>query len=149
MITIHSDLTSNSQQAFTIENNSKFGEKKQGKVIYSKYEALYLIETGKAVGKIKLKQDEKNNYLVFKDLRKKGYIIKTGLKFGAEFRVYEKNKPHAKYLTYITAEKSGINLKEFISKNRTAHSTAKKLLIAIIDPEQDITYYEVNWTKLS
>ena len=29
-------------------------------------------------------------YPVFKDLREKGYVVKTALKFGAEFRVYEK-----------------------------------------------------------
>ena len=29
-------------------------------------------------------------YPVFKDLREKGYVVKTALKFGAEFRVYSK-----------------------------------------------------------
>ena len=56
MITIHSNLTSTSQNAFTLENKSRFGEKKQGKVIYSIYETLYLIEIRKAIGKIKFKK---------------------------------------------------------------------------------------------
>jgi len=83
MIQIHSNLTSNSQQAFTLQNKSKFGEKKSGKIIYSKYEAFFLVETKKAESKkkIKLNNKEKNNYLVFKDLRKKGYVVKTALKF--------------------------------------------------------------------
>ena len=70
------------------------------------------------------------------------------MKFGAEFRIYEKNKPHATYLTLITTSKQKLNIKEFIAQNRVAHSTAKKLLIAIVDSQQDITYYEVNWAKL-
>jgi tRNA-intron endonuclease, archaea type len=156
------ELSSNSAQAITLAKEKMLGERKQGKVVYSVYEAAHLIESGKAnlvrkskiipqsqSLKILLKNAElNNNYLVFKDLRKKGYIPKIGLKFGVEFRVYEKHKPHATYLTYITTEKAKINLREFISKNRTAHSTAKSLLMAVIDSEQDIIYYKINWTKL-
>lgn len=149
MINIHSNLTSTSQQAFTLENKSRFGEKKQGRIVYSVYEALYLIENKKAVGKIKLKnKEETNSYLVFKDLRKKGYIPKAGLKFGADFRVYVKNEKHAKYLVHIVNEKDKIGFKEILTKTRISHSTAKKLLIAIIDSQEDITYLEVDWLKM-
>ena len=146
MIQIH-NLKSNSQQAFTLENKSKIGEKKQGKIVYSKYEALYLVETKKAEfkKKIKLTKSEKDSYLVFKDLRKKGYIVKTALKFGAEFRIYKKSDKHARWLLDVINKK--ISLKEFISKNRIAHSTGKKLLLAIIDSQKDITYYEISWVK--
>ena len=166
-------LTSNSQGAVTLANTKKLGELKQERVIYSPYEALYLVETKKAepIKNTKkltnqqtislLSKKQKNfyqKYLVFKYLRKKGYIVKTGLKFGGEFRVYEK-KPskkfrvtegteslaHATYITYIIDKK--INLEEFISKNRIAHSTAKKLLLAVVDSEESITFYETNWIK--
>ncbi|MDD5192531.1 MAG: tRNA-intron lyase [Candidatus Nanoarchaeia archaeon] len=148
MITIHPNLTSTSQNAFTLCDKSGFGEKKQGIIIYSVYETLYLIENKKAIGKIKLKKNEKNNYLVFRDLRKKGYIPKAGLKFGADFRVYVKNERHAKYLVHIVNEKDKIGFKEILTKTRISHSTAKKLLIAIIDSQEDITYLEVDWKKL-
>jgi len=154
-------LSSNSQQAITLAKNKKLGEYKQGKVIYSKYEALYLIETkqtqliknnksiliNQTIKHLSKNKDFQNNYSVFKDLRKKGYIVKTGLKFGVEFRVYKSKKvKHATWLVYIT-KKNKINLKDFISKNRIAHSTGKKLLLAIIDSQQDIIYYEVDWIK--
>ena len=46
----------------------------------------------------------------FKDLRKKGYIVKTALKFGADFRVYEKGvKPgedHAKWVVFPVHERN-------------------------------------------
>jgi len=149
-IQIQKNLTSNSQKAFTLQNSKQLGEKKQNKIIYSKYEALYLVETKKAefTGKLpKLKKNEENNYLVFKDLRKKGYIIKTGLKFGTEFRVYKPKDKHARYLLDITTQKQKLNYKDFIAKNRIAHSTGKKLLIAIIDSQQDVSYYEIGWVK--
>ena len=144
---IHSDLSSNSQKAITLAKNKKLGEIKQGRVIYSKYEALYLIENKKAESKkkIKLNKQQQNNYLVFKDLRKKGYIIKTGLKFGTEFRVYKKKDKHSNWLVEVIDKK--INLKDFISKNRIAHSIGKKFLLAIVDSQKDITYYEVGWKK--
>lgn len=148
MITIHPNLTSTSQQAFTLFEKSGLGEKKEGKIIYSVYEAVYLIENKKAIGNIKLKKSQENNYLVFKDLRKKGYIPKAGLKFGADFRVYIKSEKHAKYLLHIVEENNKITFKELLTKTRVSHSTAKKLLIAIIDSQKDITYLEMGWIKM-
>jgi tRNA-intron endonuclease, archaea type len=156
-------LFSNSQQAINLAKTKKLGEFKKNKVNYSSYEAFYLIESKKAnayskekkvsqkkVLKLFSKKDKEFliNYIVYKNLREKSYIPKTGLKFGAEFRIYEKNKPHAKYLTLITTQKNKINLREFISKNRVAHSTAKNLLLCVVDAQQDVTYYEISWTKL-
>lgn len=160
MISIH-NLQSTSQQAFTLENNSKFGEKKQGKILYSRYEALYLIESKKAKltnkKTIKLSGKDKLNYIIFKDLRKKGYIVKTGSKFGIEFRVYKKLKKgvpegakplaHAQWLVHPTTTSNKLNYKDFTAKNRIAHATGKKLLIALIDSQEDITYYEIDWVK--
>jgi tRNA-intron endonuclease, archaea type len=161
-------LTSNSQKAITLSKNKQLGEYKNKLVYYSIYEAFYLIENKKAKiiknnNKLTTDQAEKTllknkelykKYLVFKELRKKGYIVKTGLKFGGDFRVYipPKNQKdplipsHATWITYI-AEKN-ISLDEFVSKNRIAHSTAKKLMIAIIDPEEKILFYEINWLRV-
>lgn len=153
-------LSSNSQKALTIADTKKLGEIKNKQVVYTAFEAFYLIKIKKAeliknnkkltqeqAEKVLLKNKElQNKYLVFEYLKNRGYIVKTGLKFGGEFRVYEKNKKHATYITYIINK--NINIQEFISKNRIAHSTAKKLLLAIIDDEESILFYDVNWTKL-
>ena len=157
------DLSSNSQKAFTLQNSKQLGERKQSRVVYSPYEILYLVETKKAeliknnkqimitkIKKLLLKNKQSQlNYLVFKDLRKKGYIVKTGLKFGAEFRFYSsKKQKHATHLVVPIQHSSKIDLKEFTSINRVAHSTGKKLLLAIIDNQEDITYYEISWFKI-
>lgn len=101
-----------------------------------------------------LKIDKKiqTKYSVYKDLRNKGYIPKTALKFGADFRVYDKGvKPgqdHALWIVFTDNETSKLTWQEFSGKNRVAHSTKKKLLLAIVDEESSVTYYEVDWIKI-
>ena len=159
-------ITSTSPDAFTLYEKSRFGEKKQNKIEYSLVEALFLLSEKKieilsrkkliseeALMKKFRKIDKKieTKSAVFKDLRKRGYIVKTALKFGAEFRVYDKGikpgKQHAKWILYTVKENETLNWHEFAAKNRVAHSTKKNLLIAILDEEGDISYYEIAWTR--
>jgi len=158
-------IFSNSQKAISLVNSKNLGELSQGKVIYSIFEALYLIENSKAeiiniktnkiltepeILKIFSKtKDFLNHYIIFKKLKQKGYIVKTGSKFGFEFRVYEGSiNKHAKWLVYPvkTSEKSNWN--EFIGKNRVAHGTGKKILLAIVDKEENVIFYEIDWIKI-
>ena len=104
--------------------------------------------------KEKLGESDKNfgiKYAVFKDMRKKGYIVKTALKFGAEFRVYDRGKQpgeeHARWILYPVSETSTLTWHDFAAKNRVAHSTKKNLLIGIVDEEGDVSYYQVSWTR--
>ncbi len=159
-------ISSNTAEAHSLYKKSCFGEPKNGKIHYSLSEVLFLVEKEKMEvfsGKKKIPKKDLINkfrridkkiqikYLVFKDLREKGYIVKTALKFGAEFRVYDKGarpgKKHAKWIVFTEHESKKLTWHEFSAKNRIAHSTKKKLLLAIIDEEGDITYYEVSWVK--
>lgn len=155
-------FASNKTEATSLASKSSIGEIKNGKVVYSIYEVLYLLETKRAE---LIKGDKRVTftelikkasdivYIVFRDLRDKGYILKEGLKFGADFRVYSKgSKPsqaHAKYLLYALSSNQKISPTNIAAKSRVAHSTNKKLLIAIVDSEEDITYLESNWINLS
>jgi len=159
-------IYSNKEEAFSLYEKSRYGEKKSGKIFYSYPEALFLVEKGKLEIKTlrailnfekllkKLKKLDKRieiKYIVFKDLRERGYIVKTALKFGAEFRVYDKGiKPgedHAKWILYPVREQEVLTWHDFSAKNRVAHSTKKNLLIGIVDEENDVTYYEIKWIK--
>ena len=159
-------VSSNSSEAFSLHSKSHFGEKVSEKIQYSLLEALFLAENGKIEissnnKKIPEKEllkkfqkfDKRINlkYPVFKDLRSKGYVVKTALKFGADFRVYEKGKKpgeeHAKWVVFTDFESAKLTWHEFSAKNRVAHSTKKNLLLAIVDEESDVTYYEVKWVK--
>lgn len=159
-------VSSNSQEAHSLYKKSHFGESRGEKIQYSLPEVLFLAEKGnievlsrnKKISKKdlmnKFRRTDKKiqiKYPVFKDLREKGYIVKTALKFGADFRVYEKGKKpgktHAKWLVFAEHESKKFSGHDFSAKNRVAHSTKKKLLLAIADEEGDITYYEVGWVK--
>ncbi|MBN1543999.1 tRNA-intron lyase [Candidatus Woesearchaeota archaeon] len=161
-------ITESSDDAREFYNQSRYGNMiEDGKVQLSLLEALYLVEKGrlkvtdsKSKGILfdsfvkKASKVEPNfwiRYCVFKDMRNRGYIIKTALKFGADFRVYDRGiKPgddHAKWIVYPVHEGEQITWYDFSAKNRVAHSTKKRLLIGVVDDEGDVTYYEIRWVR--
>ncbi len=162
--TVKADFEGPAKEYYDI---SRFGEYKEGEVVYALVEAMYLIEKEKMnmAGKGKklytpktfMKDASKSEpnfwvkYCVYKDMRTRGYIVKTALKFGADFRVYERGvKPgqdHAKWILYPVNEGGTLTWHEFSAKNRVAHSTRKKLLIGAVDTEGDVTYWQVNWVR--
>ncbi len=162
---IGTEISTNSSEAHTLLQKSNFGTKQQNKITYSPHETLYLLQTKKLEIKNfqnktptekdlikKFTAQNKNflsQYTVFKDLTEKGYSLKTALKFGADFRVYEKSKKqtHSKWLCQTIQQNKKITPQTFAAKNRVAHSTKKNLLLAIVDNENQITYYETTWTQ--
>lgn len=160
------EILSNSKSAFDLYSIQRIGEKVDEKILYSLSETLFLIEAKKADLYYRDKKHSLKNvhskfekidkrfkikYAVFKDLRKRGYVIKSALKFGADFRVYSKghtpDEEHAKWILYAVSELSEFTWHDFSAKNRVAHSTNKNLLIAIVDEEADVLYYEIKWVK--
>jgi tRNA-intron endonuclease len=150
----------------TLYDNTRYGEPLKGRMQYALVEALHLVERrkmqvkeGKKVLNFddfvkKARKVEKNfwvRYCAYTDLRNRGYIVKTALKFGADFRVYDRGiKPgedHAKWIVYPVHEAATLTWYEFAAKNRVAHSTRKRLLMAIIDEEGSCTYYEIAWKR--
>jgi len=161
-------VTENSNEARELYNQSRFGtHMEDGKIQLSFLEAMYLLEKGKlkildgrnkeiTIEKFlkKAKKIEPNlwvRYCIYKDIRNRGYIIKTAMKFGADFRVYDRGiKPgedHAKWVVFPVREASTLTWYEFSAKNRVAHSTRKRLLIGCVDEENDVTYWEIRWVR--
>ncbi len=161
-------VTEDSPEAKELFDQSRYGSMiEKGKVQLSLLEAMYLLEKGrleildgrgKPIDPEKFLKKAKRlepkfwiRYCVFKDMRNRGYIIKTALKFGADFRVYDRGvKPgedHARWIVYPVHETEVLTWHEFSAKNRVAHSTKKRLLIGVIDEEASVTYYEVAWKR--
>ncbi len=157
-------VSTNDSNAFSLNKKSFFGEADGEKIVYQLSEALYLFDTGKMdiySSNKKLSRrdilsrferiDKKISikYPVYKNLRSRGYVLKTGLKFGADFRVYEKSpsEAHAKWLLTCENETKRVALHEISAKARVSHSTRKKLLFAIVDDENKVTYFEIDWLK--
>ncbi|MBU1976308.1 MAG: tRNA-intron lyase [Nanoarchaeota archaeon] len=161
-------LTEACDEARDLYAQSRYGTVlSDGRVQMSLIEGYYLMEKGRLIivdgrGKDltstsymrKANKVEPNfwtKYCVYKDIRNRGYIIKTALKFGADFRVYDRGvKPgedHARWVVFPVAEGSTLTWQEFAAKNRVAHSTKKRLMMGIVDEETDVTYYEIRWMR--
>ncbi|MEK6946253.1 MAG: tRNA-intron lyase [Nanoarchaeota archaeon] len=161
-------LTESSDPARELYNQSRYGTLlEDGRVQLSLIEALYLVDKKKMIAydsrnkvidsESLLKKSQKTEpnfwirYCVYKDIRNRGYIIKTALKFGADFRIYDRGvKPgedHARWVVFPVHEGSSLTWHEFSAKNRVAHSTKKRLLIGTVDDEGDVTYWEVRWLR--
>jgi tRNA-intron endonuclease, archaea type len=152
-------------KAVALNEKSHYGKFNQDELQISIIEAIYLQEKGKIrildkKGRV-LSLDEMweiiqnkgllYKYMVFRDLRNRGYIVKTGFKYGSEFRLYERGKSpgdgHSDYVVKVVTENQDISVLNFSSYVRVAHGVNKKLLMAVVDDEQDITYYNVEWTR--
>ncbi|HIH24743.1 TPA: tRNA-intron lyase [Candidatus Woesearchaeota archaeon] len=161
-------ILDSSDPARDLYSQSRYGTVVSGgRVQLSLLEGLFLLEKEKIVvkdGRSRTlshdallaagKRGDKSasvKYAVFRDLRARGYIVKTALKFGADLRVYDRGvKPgedHAKWIVYPVHESAHMTWYDFSAKNRVAHSTKKRLLIGVVDDEDDVTYYEVKWMR--
>jgi tRNA-intron endonuclease len=88
------------------------------------------------------------NFIVFKDLRTRGFIIKID---EGKFKVYERgadrrNKPN--FLIHIFSEGKPQKLNNFLSKLKTAESYGYELKAAVVDRRGELVYYTVKETGL-
>ena len=116
------------------------------------YDALFLAEkkelTLDNITKAEMKKeacerraDFPSLYGVYKDWREKGYVIKTGFKFGTHFRVYfpgakpmkkdDKNWTHSKHVIHVFPKSSRLLISEWARAIRVAHSVRKTFILAI------------------
>lgn len=163
---IGAEAFSNDKSAFDLNSSQGFGKKDGEKVSYMLEEAFYLYnKKGVMVFDGKLKEISKENlikkvnklnpkfqkrYRVYEELRDKGYLLKEGFKFGADFRIYQRNssqKTHSKWLCICLDKRDKFSWLDFGSKNRIANTTNKGLIFAFIDDEKEVTYYETKWAK--
>jgi tRNA-intron endonuclease len=127
------------------------------------YEALYLVdkellevkdENGKEVDFQSLLQcyEKENenawvNYLVYRDLRSRGYVVREG--FGAEidFRIYERGaygKDTASYLVLGTQEGKPLPINDLAATLQQCQSQKKELILAVMNRRGEIVYYSVS-----
>lgn len=87
-------------------------------------------------------------YEVYKDLRGRGYVVKSGLKFGSTFAVYEHGPgiDHAPFLVHILPYEERLDPLEIIRAGRLSHSVRKKFVIAAVEPgSRRIRYFMFKW----
>ena len=152
-----------SKRPIALHEKSLFGKIEADTLNLSLIEACYLHEKGRLdvyEDEIKCSLDYlidllKNKeiygkYIVFRDLKDRGYVIKTGFKYGSDFRLYNRGggpgKGHSDYLVKIIYETYEIDaldsevMLEFLM-------VLTRNFLAIVDDDLDITYYNVEWTR--
>lgn len=153
------------QHAHNLYNKRYYGNLTENGLELSFIEALFLLEKEKIeitdnndeevtvqdLYKIIREKQIHSHYLVYKDLRTRGYIVKTGFKYGSDYRIYERGSSpgdgHSNYIVKILSEEQQIKVRDFSSYVRVAHGVRKNLLLAVVDDEYDITYYDIEWTR--
>ena len=86
-------------------------------------------------------------YLVFRDLRSRGYAVRQGFGSGIGFRVYARgDKPgasSASQLVYVLKEGVPISLSDLDMVTQTAAGSRKNLVFALVDQNGEVNFYRV------
>ncbi|MFH1126578.1 MAG: tRNA-intron lyase [archaeon] len=93
-------------------------------------------------------------YSVYRDLRNRGFIVKSGFKFGTHFRVYDRgvnpykegakeSKDHTKYNVHAVPENHTMSYQEWSRYVRLSQNIRARALLAVVDEENDVTYYNI------
>ena len=138
-----------------------YGEFEKNKFYLKSFESLYLLYTGaltlfkgkKKVGFDSLMQICKKNdegiltkFLVYRDLRTRGYTVKDGFGFGSDFRVYSKGdfgEKGAKFLVFGLSEGKQEKIGKFQKKIEEIIKMGKEPIIAVIERRGEIIYYKI------
>lgn len=90
-------------------------------------------------------------YIVYEDLRNKGFVVRSGLKYGADFSVYTIGPgiEHAPYLVLVVNSEEPIKPNLITGFGRVSHSTRKNLVLAFVNPKtRTIRYTIFKWVKM-
>jgi tRNA-intron endonuclease len=90
-------------------------------------------------------------YLVFRDLRLKGFVVRDGYGLGVDFLVYERGdfgKRPPKYLVFATWEGEPKKMSELLEALKLAWEKEKSLKLAVIDRRGEIVYYALQELNL-
>jgi tRNA-intron endonuclease, archaea type len=144
-----------------------YGEKIKDMYILENYEALFLLYSKRLVLKKQkstldfstflqtlLKNDLSifTKFLIFRDLRTRGYIAKEGFGFGNDFRVYERgeySRKAAKYVIFGINEGISVKANILFENIRSIEKMGKEAIIAVIERRGEIIYYKVSRKKFS
>ncbi|OGS42571.1 MAG: hypothetical protein A3K67_02245 [Euryarchaeota archaeon RBG_16_62_10] len=94
----------------------------------------------------RLSQGFEIRYLVYRELRQRGYLVKLGQP-PLDFRVFPRggspNKTPSKWWVAAISERSTFDLGKLLEDLDRTADVRKKLMLAVVDEESDVTYYEV------
>ena len=139
-----------------------YGEQGGEGLILKSFESLYLLYVEKLIlkkGKKQLGFDEfmvmcqkydpeiLTKFLIYRDLRNRGYVVKEGFGFGSDFRVYERGQfgeKGAKFLIFGLNEGQQEKMGAMQKKIDQITQMGKEPIIAVIERRGEVIYYKIN-----
>ncbi len=134
-------------------------------LVLSIIEALYLVEkgvlevvdtSGRKLSPEELREVGRSHnprfdllYTVYRDLRDRGFVVKSGLKFGCDYAVYVYGPgiDHAPFLVHVMRADEEIDPVEIVRAGRLSHSVRKSFIIAAVEPDGRVKYIMFKWFK--
>ncbi len=142
---------------------SGYGSRERRELALRDYEALYLTY----VRKLELKdkagrqvsfetlaelaqkkaEDSWTKFVIYRDLRSRGYIVREGFGFGTDLRVYERGdypKKPAKYVVFALDEGIEKGIADLQKSVKEMAKMGKEAIIAVIERRGEVIYYKVS-----
>lgn len=140
-------------------DQSGYGRPAAGGLILSPEEALYLLHRTKIeiegytfdtlLAEFAVSPGFFRCYLVYRDIRERGYVIQPG---PHDFRVYRRGqKPktgQSHYVLRVIPERELITFEAIIGDVTSSLHMRKSYVLAVVDDEDELTYYEVKLPNL-
>jgi len=143
-----------------------YGSEEGKSLVLRDYEALYLAH----IGRLQLKdgagrpvsfermaeitqknaRDAWTKFMVYRDLRTRGYVVREGFGFGTDLRVYERGdypKKAAKYVVFALDEGIEKKISDLQRSVKEMAKMGKEAIIAVIERRGEVIYYKVNRAK--
>ncbi|MDA4121895.1 MAG: tRNA-intron lyase [Thaumarchaeota archaeon] len=140
-----------------------YGEREGKRLVLKDYETLYLLFSGR----LKLKdkdgadvsfnslaeraqdaaRDSWTKFIIYRDLRSRGYIVKDGFGFGTDLRVYERGdfpQKAAKFVVFALDEGTEKEVGELNESVRQIIKMGKEAIVAVIERRGEVIYYKVS-----
>jgi tRNA-intron endonuclease len=142
---------------------SGYGVREAKSLSLRDYEALYLLNSkklnlvdkaGKPVDFESLAEetqrrarDSWTKFIIYRDLRSRGYVVREGFGFGTDLRVYERGdypKKAARYVVFALDEGIERKVKDLQESVREMARMGKEAIIAVIERRGEVIYYRVS-----
>jgi tRNA-intron endonuclease, archaea type len=145
-------------EGYALYEQSGLGRPLKDGLRLSPVEALYLIYRGRIEIEgynfdtllVRFSEDAHmlRSFLVYRDIRERGYVVQTG---PHDFRVFRRGekpgKGESQYMIRVLSERDLIDFAVVRDEVRTTLNMRKQHVLAVVDDEFEITYYEVKIQK--
>lgn len=157
------DVTVTDRDRYGELEESGYGAKEGKDLVLRDYEALYLLYAKKLEIEVeggekitferlaelaqKRAQDSWTKFVIYRDLRSRGYIVREGFGFGTDLRVYERGdypKKPAKYVVFALDEGIEKGMADLQKSVREMAKMGKEAIIAVIERRGEVIYYKVS-----